>query len=290
MLYSVTEKTGLTKIREPFDVDPPNEPGNHISDIEWKVAQNLAFIKLLNGPYHNAIRKAAQYLYSKQKKTAEYITQWDEGATVWEYKGERLIVLNSDWLEHDLPRTYIAEVAVLYQGKTARPEPTREEIRVKDFARLKRDNAFVWAFVNDEIVQKQPANGPLIDRAIRAGFLIHDQAVRKQLNRRGKNQGVVAYVTPLEDKQKGDYIVTRGAEFNCTCQDWIKGARVHVEHGLGRVAAKCFGEGPEGYAPYKQGVGVCCEHVLAIILMVKVDAHIIEATDELMERKMHQGN
>lgn len=179
--------------------------------------------------------------------------------------------------------------AVQLEGVVSFPDD-ESGFRLACLKSLEQTNALVHSFVK-EILELRAQEYPLVDRAIRAGFIVHQLGVKRQLNRRGKNQYVVAYVDSL-DKSRADirpevgspYTVTRHVEFGCTCEDWKKSKRAHVaaEPAPPRVAYQ-----PVGHAPHLEGLGVCCEHVLAVILKAKIDAFVTDETENIIERRIH---
>ena len=172
-------------------------------------------------------------------------------------------------------------------GQVETFEPTEEGYRQACLASLRNDNQLIWAFLEKEIINKHPDNLPLIDRAIRAGFLIHRRAIRRQYNRRGQNQYVVAYVAPLDELREKDYIVTRHVEFGCTCRDWLEAARIDRCENYEPPVRVGWSPFPPGHAPRLEGIGRCCEHIIAVILYAKLKCYIAEEMDRIVERMIH---
>lgn len=158
--------------------------------------------------------------------------------------------------------------------------------RLACLASLEQTNPMVHSFVK-EILELRAQEYPLVDRAIRAGFIVHQLGVRRQLNRRGKNQYVVAYVDSLDKSRAEPYTVTRHTEFGCTCEDWKKGKRAQMTEAEDPPKVAYM---PVGHAPHVEEIGVCCEHVLAVILKAKIDQFLIEETEKIIERKIHPND
>lgn len=311
MRYRIAAKTEL--IKEPAasgDIGGTGQPFEdprpfHISEVPQKIVLVLAYVEMVDDQHHNAIKKAAQFLYSLDKKQAEYITQWQGGITVWDNKGESIKVEPRHWLDEQ-----IKEIKAQY--KTGQPHkqeawevwpspysqalldgtvesfpPTEAGYRAACLASLSNDNPFVWAFVQSEFVQRHPDNKPLIDRAIRAGFIIHQNKVRPQKNRRGENQSILAYVSPLDIAKEKDYTVKYRGILSCNCEDHE--ASWQAQNGKEypppvQLTAPGY---TQHYAPYLEKIGICCEHVIACVLRAKIRAYKIEERDRIIERRIH---
>jgi hypothetical protein len=137
---------------------------------------------------------------------------------------------------------------------------------------LTRDAPVVAAWVDALIIQPHPANGPLIDRALEAGFLVRDNHVCVKITSDDK---VIRAEVKSQSHQGLVHTVTHNIIWQCTCPDWRAGR----EHNRGTSAL--HGR-PHCHAPHVSGIGTCCKHVIAAVLVSKL---AFVHCEELLERE-----
>jgi hypothetical protein len=161
--------------------------------------------------------------------------------------------------------------ALVVGGVTAFPAG-QDGKRAALLSALTQDAPVVAAWVDALIIQPHPANGPLIDRALQAGFLVRDNHVSAKVT---PDRKVIRAQVESQSRQGVVYTVTRNIIWQCTCPDWRAGR----EHNRGTSALRGR---PHHYAPHVSGIGTCCKHVIAAVLVSKL---AFVHCEELLERE-----
>ena len=149
--------------------------------------------------------------------------------------------------------------ALVVGGVTAFPAG-QDGKRAALLSALTQDAPVVAAWVDALIIQPHPANGPLIDRALEAGYLVRDNHVSIEVT---SDHKVIRAEVESQSHQGVVYAVTHNIIWRCTCPDWRTGREYN------RGTSALHGRSHH-YAPHVSGIGTCCKHVIAVVLFSKL--------------------
>lgn len=106
----------------------------------------------------------------------------------------------------------------------------------------------------ESLIEGHPDNAGLIDRAIRAGYLLAAGHVKWLRIVEGFFEAEV-----ISSQQETRYRVwSNSGHIHCDCADWENGH------------AHKFGRSQGSHAPHIPGLGICCKHGLAVWLAVRM--------------------